>query len=193
MEFHSVEEIFVGIEKIRGKIVQTVESLNDDHANFRRAPDKWTIANIVEHLAKTEASIIRAIEKLLAKAEAENVPASGRIEPPVSFVEIGQKNAGIKRTAPEYLVPSGTLTIKESLGELENSRRSLHALRPRLEAVDLSNAQFPHPFFGSLNLYYWIAFIGLHELHHLKQISEALQGYKQSLENTQNAAEGIAL
>ncbi len=193
MEFHSVEEIFAGIEKIRGKIVKTVESLADDHANHRFAPDTWTIANIVEHLAKTEVSIISAIEKLLHKAEAENVLATGRIEPPVSFVEIAKKNAGIKRIAPEYLVPSGNLTIKESLNELEKSRRSLHALRPRLEAVDLSNAQFPHPFFGSLNLYYWIAFIGLHELHHLQQISQALQNYQQSLENGAGAAERISV
>lgn len=193
MEFHSVEEIFVGIEQIRGKVVRTVESLADDHANFRFAPGKWTIANIVEHLSKTEVSIISAIEKLLHKAESENVLATGKIEPPISFVEIGKKNAGIKRTAPEYLVPSGKLTIAEALAELEKSRRSLHALRPRLERVDLSNAEFPHPFFGPLNLYYWIAFIGLHELHHLQQISDVLQSYKQSIENTQNTPQIAAV
>ena len=75
--------------------------------------------------------------------------------------------------------PEGSMKIAESLAGLQQSRAALHKLRPRLEAVDLSNAKFPHPAFGTMNLYYWLAFIGLHEARHLRQIAEILAASRQ--------------
>ncbi|MEP6922821.1 MAG: DinB family protein [Pyrinomonadaceae bacterium] len=175
MEFNTIEEIFAAIDKTRGKLVNTAAVLTENDANFQSAPEKWSAAHLVEHLAKTEESLLTLIEKLLAKAEAENVPATGRIEPPVSFAEIAEKAKGQKFTAPDAIKPEGASTITNSLARLEKSRASLKALQPRLEKVDLSNAKFPHPAFGPLNLYYWLAFIGLHEARHLAQISNCLE------------------
>lgn len=175
MEYHSIEEIFASIDKTRGKLVSAVAVLTDEHSNFQSAPEKWSAAYLVEHLAKTEENLLTLVEKLLAKAEAENVPATDRIEPPVSFAEIAEKASEQKFTAPDSIKPEGISTINESLARLEKSRIALRALQPRLEKVDLSNAKFPHPAFGPLNLYYWLAFIGLHEARHLRQIANSLE------------------
>jgi len=40
---------------------------------------------------------------------------------------------------------------------------------------DLSAYRFPHPIFGSLNLYDWYRFIGYHELRHRKQLRELVE------------------
>ncbi len=174
MEFHTVSEILAAIDDTRSKLVSKVVVLTDDHANFQSAPEKWSAAYLVEHLAKTEESLLRVIEKLLAKAEAENIPATGRIEPPVSFPEHVVKASGQKFTAPEFIKPEGTTSVSESLARLEKSRLALRDLQPRLEKVDSSNAVYPHPAFGPLNLYQWLAFIGLHEGRHLRQIADNL-------------------
>lgn len=174
MEFHTVSEILATIDNIRSKLVKTVSILTDQHANFQSAPEKWSAVYLVEHLAKTEESLLKVIEKLLAKAEAENVPATGTIEPPVSFSEHLLKASEQKFTAPEFIKPEGAATIGESLARLEKSRYALRVLQPRLEKVDSSNAVYPHPAFGPLNLYQWLAFIGLHEARHLKQIADTL-------------------
>lgn len=174
MEFSTVEEIFTALDKSRGKLTDTVSTLTDEDASFKTAPEKWSTANIVEHLAKTEEGLSATIAKFLAKAEAANIPSTGKIEPPVSFAEITGTYKEMKFEAPEFIRPSGTVALADSLARLENSRAALKALRPRLEAVDLSGARFPHPAFGPMNLYYWLAFIGLHELHHLKQINDIL-------------------
>jgi hypothetical protein len=44
-----------------------------------------------------------------------------------------------------------------------------------VEATDLNATGYPHPAFGPLNLYEWLAFIGIHEARHLRQV-EALLG-----------------
>lgn len=174
MEFHSIEQIFSTIDKTRAKLVNTVASLPDEDARFQPAPEKWSAALLIEHLAKTEEGLVGIITKLLEKAEAQNVPSNGTITPPVSFAEIGQKAAGLKLEAPDAIKPGGLETLPQSLARLNKSRAALQALRPRLEAVDLSNVRFPHPVFGAMNLYYWLAFIGLHEARHLGQISDIL-------------------
>lgn len=174
MEFKTIEEIYAGLEKSRAKLINTVAALDETSANFKTAPEKWSAANIVAHLAKTEENLTVLVCKLLAKAEAENTPAKPAIEPPVSFAEMSEKVRGARLVAPDAIRPEGTETLVDSLAKLEKSRAAIKELRPRLEAVDLSNARFPHPYFGAMNLYYWLAFIGLHELHHLRQISDIL-------------------
>lgn len=178
MEFKTVEEIFAFLDKTRGKVLEAAVTLSNEQADFSPAPGKWAAREIVEHLAKTEANLLRVVAKLLGKAEAVNIAAKATIDPPVSFGEIGQKIAGQKFEAPEFIKPAGGISIAESIAEMEKSRAGLKAMRARLEAVDLSNAQYPHPYFGMLNGYYWLAFIGFHELHHLRQLQAVVAEFE---------------
>jgi uncharacterized damage-inducible protein DinB len=174
MTFETVDQIFASIDKTRQKLVDTVSGLSDEEVDFRPQPEKWSVAQITEHLAKTEASIVPLIKKLLRKAEENNITAGEKISPPVSFAEMSAKIENTKLVAPEMIRPESTDTIAESLAKLQQTRTAVLELRPRLEAVDLSVVEFPHPFFGPMNLYYWLAFIGLHEMHHLRQIKGLL-------------------
>lgn len=179
MEFRSVEEIYAALDKTRGKVLDTASGLNEEQANYRPSQDKWSAALIVEHLAKTEANLVRVAAKLLGKAEAANVPSDGTINPPISFASQVEKIRGAKLEAPPFIKPEGEMTIADSLKQLAESRAALKELRPRVEAVDGSNVSYPHPFFGPLNLYEWLGFIGLHEMHHLRQIENVLSRQKQ--------------
>ncbi|MGH9901771.1 MAG: DinB family protein, partial [Pyrinomonadaceae bacterium] len=78
-----------------------------------------------------------------------------------------------KYTSPEVVRPGGGVSVADSLARMRQTRAALSELRPRLERADLSAARYPHPAFGPLDLYQWLAFIGLHEARHLGQI-EAL-------------------
>ncbi|HYH85991.1 MAG TPA: DinB family protein, partial [Pyrinomonadaceae bacterium] len=69
--------------------------------------------------------------------------------------------------------PTGA-TLAASLSALRDSRSALRALRPRVERVDGTGISFPHPAWGAINLYQWLAFVGAHEQRHLAQI-EALK------------------
>jgi hypothetical protein len=94
---------------------------------------------------------------------------------PFSLDEFIERGRGEKYTAPDAVAPGGKATIAESLAKLRRSREELHALRPRIEATDLSSVTYPHPAFGPLNFYQWVAFIGLHEERHLRQAESTLE------------------
>lgn len=177
-ELKSVEEIYASLEAARNKVVETVSSLSDEQANFRPSTEKWSAAEIVEHLAKTEANLVRVVGKLLGKAEAENALSDGTLNPPVSFAAMAEKARNERFQAPAFIAPEGSANIAESLKQLSQSRVALVEMRPRIEAVDCSNVEYPHPFFGKMNLYQWLGFIGVHELRHLAQIKNLLDGKK---------------
>jgi hypothetical protein len=175
MEFHSIEEIFVALDQSREKLTAAANAVSGAQADFRSDAGVWSAREIIEHLAKTEDSLTKLIERLLVAAEAANLPpANGKIDPPVSFAAIAAQAAGRKFNAPEAIRPNGAASIAESLRQLEKSRQKLKDLRPRLEQIDLTKTEFPHPAFGKINVYYWLAFIGMHELRHLKQMNELL-------------------
>jgi hypothetical protein len=84
-----------------------------------------------------------------------------------SFIEMARDK---KFTAPETVKPRGQAALADSLAALRMTRTAIESLRPRLEAVDLTIAAYPHPYWGDLNLAQWLAFIGLHEARHLAQV-----------------------
>jgi hypothetical protein len=175
MSYNSLDQIFAEIDTTRARLIARYNHLSE--AEQQRRPDEtvWSPDQIIEHLAVIEGGMVRLINKLLGKAEAAAIPApaDGSITP-VSMDEFNRVANANKFDAPEAVRPAGVMSGAEALAALTASRAEIHALRPRLTAVDLSDASFPHPFAGPLNLYQWLVFIGLHERRHLDQIERTV-------------------
>ena len=131
------------------------------------------MAELVEHLSITERRLARMLGMLIGKLEAEAAREEGSAFAPVTVAEYVERAGREKYTAPEEIRPKGA-PLADSLASLADSRAAVHALRPRVERVDGTLARFPHPAWGPLDLYQWLAFLGLHEQRHLAQI-EALK------------------
>lgn len=179
MIYQTIADIFETNDEVRSRLTARVENLDDAQAKMRAGTDSWSVAEIVEHLSITEVNMLQLTGNLLAHAESvANADANSQTQhamAPFSLDELTERARTQKFVAPERVRPSGTQSITDSLARLKKSRASLHALRTRLEAADLSVAQYPHPIFGALNLYQWLAFIGLHETRHLNQIERVLE------------------
>ena len=151
-----------------------VEGLSEEQQGYSPAPERWSAAQLVEHLAIVEGNVVTLVGKLLAKAEesGEAAPAPEPFEP-VSIEEFVERSRDVKLEAPERIRPTG-LPLVEALARLRDSRAALHSLRPRIERTDGRALRFPHPNWGPLNLYQWLLFVGAHEGRHLAQL-EALK------------------
>jgi hypothetical protein len=173
--YNSLDQILDQIDDTRAQLLARVNSLTDAERNYRPAPDAWSACQILEHLATIERNMLRLINKLLSKAEAAGVPAAadGSIAP-ISMDEFIRATDGTRLEAPEAVRPTGTVSCADSLASLVETRAEIHVLRARLVAIDLAGATFPHPYVGPLNLYQWLAFIGLHERRHLAQLERTV-------------------
>jgi DinB superfamily len=176
MIYNSVADVCAVNDDVRRRIVEQVASLNEAQQSFRPAADAWSVAEIVEHLAIIEGNMVRLVSKLLAKIESETGVDSTTPHPmpPFSLDDYEAQIRDEKLIAPEAIQPRGA-ALADSLARLNESRAALNALRPRIECTDGTRAQYPHPFFGPLNLYQWLAFIGMHEARHLGQLEGVLE------------------
>ncbi len=170
------------MDEVRTSLTDKVGALGDAELNARCNGEGWCPEELIEHLSIVEKSITNVVERLLAKSEELNRPAGadGKIDPPVKFTSVVRKTELNKVEAPERIRPQGGVPVAESLEKLEESREYIRGLRSRMAAVDLSEAKFPHPMMGELNLYQWLVFISEHEARHLAQIENILNGANES-------------
>lgn len=176
MIHNSVGEIISAIDDSRARLMSRVEHLSDAQQTFRATPEGWTVAEIVEHLSILEHQMTQLLGIMVKKAEAGGLlRASDAAFSPVTIENFVEQSNREKYNAPESVRPSGRVPVADSLARMRESRAALHGLRPQLEQVDGAALQYPHPAFGPLNLYQWLAFIGAHEDRHLKQIETLMQ------------------
>jgi hypothetical protein len=174
MVYHSVAEIYAHVEAARTSLYQKVQGLSAAQAGFKNGADRWSIAEILEHLNKAEKRTVKRVGDAMAEAEIDGKLQAlpGRFEPfSMDYVERSRQE---KYKAPEFLVPAGGIGLADLLLRLRASRAELLSLRPRLEAHDVSRVCFPHPVFGPLNLYQWLALVAFHEGRHLEQIESVM-------------------
>jgi len=186
MIYNSIAEIYEANERALARLSGSVEGLSDGQDAFRPSPEQWSIAEILEHLTMVEARVARLLQMMLQKAEAAGAGRrpSGESFAAVSIKDFVEQAATQKYKAPESAVPTGTVSIADSLSRLEATRDTLNELRPVIERMDCTQMLYPHPAFGPLNLYQWLAFMGVHQSRHRRQI--------ETLKETMNAERGTA-
>ena len=170
LTFNSVAEIFESMAETRERLHKTLDGLDGVRENFRESPERWSIAEIVEHLSMVEGQVEKIAGKILSRAESEGAPAAQGRAPLVDLGDAAERAQKEKFQAPEFALPHGGVALADSLTRLRESRAALERLRPRIEALDLAAYRFPHPVFGPLDLYQWLVVLGLHEERHRRQI-----------------------
>ena len=172
MSFRTVSEALEIVGKRHADLRHEVEGLKADQLNFRPHQDSWTIAEIVEHVSIVQEGMSKVTSKLVKDAQAAGAMAAGDgviADVKTDFITDRKVRPLM---APELVRPSGGVAVGDSLTKLENDFVRLQDMRPRIEAVDLSNVTFPHPAFGPLSGYQWLALLSAHEARHLEQIRE---------------------
>ncbi|HZI18625.1 MAG TPA: DinB family protein [Pyrinomonadaceae bacterium] len=170
MTYNSVAEIYDSLEQARARLRRSVEGLTPEQERFKPDSARWSIAELVEHIAASETSLLGLFRKMLARAEAERLRREeGAPFAPVSLERFAERSRQ-KFEAPEMIRPAGDVPIADSLARLEQSSAELRGLRAGFETFDCSRLRFPHPAFGPLDLYEWLAFNGAHEARHVAQI-----------------------
>jgi len=174
MSSQTVAEIYAANDRIREKLIETLATLTEHQVSFLPDGEKWTVAQIVEHLSIVESGIVRICAKLLSKAEKDEHRSDGSVTISDEFAAKGVEVAAVKLEAPEMVHPVQGKTISQSLASMEENREALNELRPLFEEFDCTARKFPHPYFGDLSAGEWLVLIGGHKARHSKQIKNLI-------------------
>ena len=172
MQFETIGDIYEANESAARRFEEFVESLSEEQAARAPEGEKWSIAQIVEHVSLVDEGSVRICAKLLSKAEAEGMGSDGRVEISPDFFTKGEEIAKIKVEAPERVHPNAGLMIRESLDRLRASAESFKRLRPAFEEFDSRTHKFPHPYFDDISAAEWLIVAAGHKARHLRQIQK---------------------
>ncbi len=171
----NIKDIYENNDKIHENTKQLAATLSDDQATAQYDGEKWTLAELYEHIAIVQHGMAQISAKLLHAAKEAGVTADGTAKLSENFQTKAPEAQNVKLEAPERVRPTGERTIAESLAKMAETRKNLEDLRPLFETVECSDFKFPHPFMGELNAHDWLTLIGGHEARHQRQIKNILE------------------
>ena len=136
----------------------------------RPAGGKWSIAEILEHLALAFAANARALERALASGELRaRKPGVRQVLGRVLVIDVGYfpRVAAPERTRPTGTAPERSLpSVREALLQVDTA---LTGAATRFgDDVPVAN----HPYLGGLTVRQWRKFHWRHTCHHMSQIHQ---------------------
>jgi hypothetical protein len=168
-------EIAVFLDETRAAVVHAVEGLSPEAAARRPAPDAWSVDEILTHLSLVEPGVAKRIAKSVGKAKGEGLERESSEASVLRSLEgPALDTLNTKQVAPEFVEPKDVLGLSESLVALAQSREGLRRAMAEADGWALEKVVAPHPRLGTLDMYQWLLFLGLHERRHLAQLERAV-------------------
>jgi len=170
MEAYERELVVQQLASSEARLLVLLDGLSAEQWHFREAPERWSIAENIEHLVAFEQFILAKVEEALQGApEPEKKAASGAKEP----LALGlAETRRTKLNAREALKPTGRWPdTVEMLAEFRRARARTVAFAAETQA-ELRDHFFPHIAFGDLDCCQWLLVIGQHGMRHALQIEE---------------------
>ena len=164
------------LEKMRDEVIALTEGLSEAQWKFNPGADRWSIAEIVEHIVLTQELILGPIRKQLASAPAPADVGDYREVDKIIVTKLPDRSK--KFQAPEMLKPTGTWTESAALDRL---RKDTAGLIEYLQATpDLRQHSVPAPpieavsggQYKTMDGYEWLLGAAAHTERHSKQILE---------------------
>ncbi|MDP9050914.1 MAG: DinB family protein [Acidobacteriota bacterium] len=166
------EREFVVGELVRSeaRLLQALDGLSAAQWRFRDGPERWSIAEVVEHLVVFEEFIRGAVRKALdGPAEIGKRAEVARKEGLVLGLA---ESRGTKFVAREAARPMGRWeNLAEGITAFRKARAKTLEFVGR-EHAELRDHFFTHIVFGDLDCYQWLVVLARHVDRHVLQIEE---------------------
>jgi hypothetical protein len=149
-------------------VLDATKGLSEAQWNFKSAPDRWSVAQVVEHIAAAEDMLRGMITQTMT---APPRPAGDDVAAIDQMVMTAIPDRTKKAKAPEPLVPTNRFGSPEgSLKHFEEARQqTIDFLKTH---DDLRAHASDSPMGKKLDAYEWILFVAAHSERHTKQIKE---------------------
>ena len=156
------------LETTKKNVLEATKGLSEAQWNFKSAPDRWSVAQVMEHIAAAEDFILGVAKEKVMMSPAGDAGRDVKKTDDAVLAMVPDRST--KAQAPEPLVPTNRFgspegSIKhfvESRGATEDFLKTTTGLRDHVMASPL----------GKLDGYEFVLFIAAHSERHTKQINE---------------------
>ena len=163
------ERALAYLESTRANVLAATNGLSEAQWNFKPAPDRWSVAQVMEHIAASEDFIRDGLikEKVMVSAVGPRDRDVKKIDDAVVKMVPDRSH---KAQAPEPLVPNNRFGSPE--GSLKHFLESRATTEQYLKTTSGLRDHVMDGPVGKMDGYEFILFIAAHSERHTKQIEE---------------------
>jgi uncharacterized damage-inducible protein DinB len=167
-----VVDVFGQLDAARARLREAVDAVPAAARGKRPGEDRWSVNEILEHLALVERRFAGLIAMRIAEARETGLgPEKADRDPFPPALKQALNDRANRRTAPEAVHPKGNLDAAAAWAEVEKSRAITRDTVAAADGLALNDVRHTHPVFGTLSVYQLVELIANHEVRHSKQIA----------------------
>src|SRR5262245_39012876 len=158
-------------EETRQNFLDAIKGLSDVQWKYKAGQDRWSIAEVAEHIAISEETLFGMVTGQLMRTPAapeKKEAAKGK----EAIIRASIMNRSVKAQAPEMLKLANRWATQEDLVKAFNASRDKTISYIKESQDDLRSHFYAHPVFKDLDAYQWLIFISGHSARHTAQINE---------------------
>jgi uncharacterized damage-inducible protein DinB len=168
-----LSEVLGRLDAARGAVSTAVAAVPESLRRTRPAPGRWSVAEVLEHLALVDRSFAQRIAEAIAEARVAGLGQEGRPRDPLPpAIEHRMADRREAREARDALRPAGGLDAAAAAAELDAAREAVRHAVSLADGLALGSVSAEHRIFGSLTMYQWVELTAAHEMRHADQIRE---------------------
>jgi uncharacterized damage-inducible protein DinB len=157
------------LESTRQAVLDATAGLSEAQWNFKPGPDRWSVAEVVEHIAAAEDFLMAMLTNQVMKGPAR--PAGDDVKAIDDLVVAKIPDRSKKAQAPEPIRPTNRYgSPQASLKHFSDARAQTEAFLKTHD--DLREHAIDSPMGKKLDGYEWVLFVAGHSERHTKQINE---------------------
>ena len=167
------DRVVVYLEQTKILVLDSTATLSDAQWRFKPAPEAWSAAECIEHIALVETHLLQVIQKMAASSAAPPEVLAALVGKEELLVKMVRSRSR-KVVAPEGARPANRFREIAALrGHFSDVRdRTIAYVRTTTDPI--RTRVHPHFVLGPLDGYQWLMFLGAHSERHLKQLQEGL-------------------
>ena len=161
-------------EETRRNFLDAIKGLSDAQWKYKPGPNRWSIAEVAEHIAISEETLFSLVTGQLMRTPAspeKKEAAKGK----EGVILASVMNRSVKGQAPEMLKPANRWATQEDLVKAFNASRDKTISYLKESQDDLRSHFYAHPVYKELDAYQWLIFISGHSARHTAQINEVME------------------
>jgi hypothetical protein len=151
--------------------LKSIAGLSQKQWTFKLAPDRWSVAEVAEHIAVSESTLLGLVQQRIMQSPATPEKRE-QVKGKDQMILERLPDRSHKAQAPEFLRPTGRWATEADLTKAFEDSRKATMDYVRTTNDDLRDHFFDHPVFGTLDGYQWLLLISAHSARHTAQIEE---------------------
>ncbi|HEY9433189.1 MAG TPA: DinB family protein [Blastocatellia bacterium] len=165
-------------DETRRNFLDSIKGLSEAQWRYKTGPDRWSIAEVAEHIAVSEETLFNLVTHRLMQTPAAPEKKEA-VKGKEDVIRASTMDRSVKAQAPEMLKPTNRWATHEALVKAFNASRDKTIGYIKETQDDLRSHFYAHPVFKDLDAYQWLIFISGHSARHTAQINEVkeAQGY----------------